>query len=328
MEIFRERAAQSYIDIFRTFCQNRSRVRRTLHHAITDWDNLQFDSEELDLQLQPLTQETPACDARFATESAYSFPLGSWAYYYKLRCMEYHLLLGFELEVYQPWEIAGIYWYYSYLCNTRIRHVERIKSFVSQRFTQHRKTSRKPDRMDSTFEHTLSFLNVCILEATASTNLASALSTLYTTLTRLDAIRYPPYEYSDPEIRYELRIKPFINITLPEPISFARFHSSVTCPTISTPQLLAVATESASRSKRDFELLSKLDAETARYVGSTEAWSKNVKDCLRAVIMCNIGVASVKKVMEKSEEVKLKVDIPERGKGYHDWWVVPKVSIL
>jgi hypothetical protein len=36
----------------------------------------------------------------------------------------------------------------------------------------------------------------------------------------------------------------------------------------------------------------------------------------------------VKKAVEaagKKGQVQLKVEIPLTGKGYHDWWVVPKV---
>src|SRR5438046_2242147 len=34
---------QSYIDIFRAICQNRSRIRRTLCHTLRDWESLQMD---------------------------------------------------------------------------------------------------------------------------------------------------------------------------------------------------------------------------------------------------------------------------------------------
>lgn len=62
MEIFRSRAAGSYFDILRTMCQNRCRIRRTLCHTISDWDNLQFDAEELDQRLREFTMEEPIID--------------------------------------------------------------------------------------------------------------------------------------------------------------------------------------------------------------------------------------------------------------------------
>lgn len=43
MDRFIGRAGQSYLDVFRAICQNRSRIRRTLCHTIQDWDELQLD---------------------------------------------------------------------------------------------------------------------------------------------------------------------------------------------------------------------------------------------------------------------------------------------
>ena len=43
MDRFLSRAGQSFLDIFRAICQNRSRIRRTLCHTIQDWDGLQLD---------------------------------------------------------------------------------------------------------------------------------------------------------------------------------------------------------------------------------------------------------------------------------------------
>merc|ERR1719160_266921 len=57
MEAFRKRAAEPFLDIFRTFCQNRCRVRRTLCHNIERWDQLQADAEQLDLEMQVRAQE-------------------------------------------------------------------------------------------------------------------------------------------------------------------------------------------------------------------------------------------------------------------------------
>ncbi|RQM06714.1 hypothetical protein DH86_00003965, partial [Scytalidium sp. 3C] len=93
MELFRSRAAQSYLDIARTFCQNRCRIRRTLCHSITDWDTLQFDAEDLDQQLREFTMEEPIVDPAISYEPIYGFHLSSWAYFYKLRQMEWIIQL-------------------------------------------------------------------------------------------------------------------------------------------------------------------------------------------------------------------------------------------
>ncbi|OAQ97268.1 hypothetical protein LLEC1_03165 [Akanthomyces lecanii] len=138
-ELFRQRAAQPFLDILRTFCQNRCRIRRTLCHLIRDWEDLQMDAEDIDHVLQVKTKEQPLVHrASMLSSSArpvesYALSLSSWAYLYKLRLMEAIVQLGFELEVYQPDEHLGMYWYLNYLAKGRLQHAERIKSFVVHR---------------------------------------------------------------------------------------------------------------------------------------------------------------------------------------------------
>ncbi|KAK4130310.1 Mak10-domain-containing protein, partial [Trichocladium antarcticum] len=133
MELFRLRAAQSYLDIFRAFCQNRCRVRRTLVHSIQDWETVQLDAEEIDQLLQLQTDETPHAYPRGVAAPTHALPLSSWAYHYKLRLMEWIVQLGFELDIYQPDELAGMYWYLSHLAQTRAQHLARIQFFTTQR---------------------------------------------------------------------------------------------------------------------------------------------------------------------------------------------------
>ncbi|KAJ4350984.1 N-alpha-acetyltransferase, non-catalitic subunit, partial [Neurospora sp. IMI 360204] len=114
MELFRKRAAQAYIDIFRVLCQNRCRVRRMFCHLIQDWEQIQLDAEDIDQLLQIQIDEKPLAyqsqtTLTLGSEPGYSLPLSSWAYLYKLRLMEWIVQLGFELEVYAPDELAGMY---------------------------------------------------------------------------------------------------------------------------------------------------------------------------------------------------------------------------
>ena len=67
-------------------------------------------ADELDTELRELTGEEPVQAEPPDSEEIWSFPLSSWAYYYKLRQMEWIVQLGFELDVYQPQELAGMYW--------------------------------------------------------------------------------------------------------------------------------------------------------------------------------------------------------------------------
>lgn len=332
METFRERAAHSYLDILHTLCQNRCRTRRDLTHIIIDWENLQLDAEELDQELREFTGEEPVLDHSISPEATYSFPLSSWAYFYKLRQMEWIVQMGFELEVYQVDELAGMYWYLQHLTQTRIRHTERIHGFTMRRFTASGQAQSMPSQKDLGFGRALSYINYSMLEATATQGFADALNCLYTVLNRRKLIPAPPRPYSDDALRYELRMKPFLPIGLPEFLPYQQFQLAVSQSEESTADLLTFAAEAVARARKDFELLSKLDGNTARCLGSEEAWKKNVKDCLRACISASINISVIKKALEKADaagkEVEVRVEVPPVGEGYHDWWIVPKVVVL
>ena len=53
--------------------------------------------------------EIPAYD-KDRDQYVWSHPLTEWAYYQKLRIMQWIVQMGFELDIYQPDEMAGMYW--------------------------------------------------------------------------------------------------------------------------------------------------------------------------------------------------------------------------
>ena len=327
MEIFRSRAAGSYLDILRTICQNRCRIRRTLCHTISDWDNLQLDAEELDQELREFTEEEPVIDRAISNDPIFAFPLSSWAYFYKLRQMELIVQMGFELETYQPDELAGMYWYLQYISKTRSRHLERIRGFIMRSFSASRRNPETTEQKHEEYAKALSFVSFSTMEAAATYGFADALSCLFTTLSRLSLIPAPKRPYSDDNKRYEVRMKPFLSIGLPELIPFDDLTRLVMQPEESTQDILGFAAESAAGAKKGFEVLSKLNAKDAYCQGSHDSWLKNIKDCLKACIFASITISAIKKAIDaagKDGKVKLKVEIPAAGKGYHDWWVVPK----
>jgi N-alpha-acetyltransferase 35, NatC auxiliary subunit len=327
MEIFRSRAAGSYLDILRTICQNRCRIRRTLCHTIADWDNLQFDSEELDQELRQFTKEEAIQDPDISNDPIYAFPLSSWAYFYKLRQMEWIVQMGFELEVYQPDELAGMYWYLQYLAKTRTRHLERIRGFVIRSFAAYRRSPQMSEPKNAEYANAISYVNFSTMEASATYGFADALSRLFTVLNRLSLINPPARPYSDDSLRYQVRMKPFMGIGLPEVIPVEDLTRLVTQPDEPTIDLLNFAAESASAAKKGFEALSKLSAKDSYSQGSHESWLKNVKDGLKACIFTSITIAAVKKAVEaasKDGKIGIEIEIPATGKGYHNWWLVPK----
>lgn len=68
-------------------------------------------AEVYDTELRKFTKEQPLKDSKDTNEEIWAFPMSSWAYYHKLRQIEWIVQMGFELDIYQVDELAGMYWY-------------------------------------------------------------------------------------------------------------------------------------------------------------------------------------------------------------------------
>ncbi|KAM0196808.1 hypothetical protein ACHAPA_007335 [Fusarium lateritium] len=327
MEQFRQRAAQPFLDIFRTFCQNRCRVRRTLCHLIRDWETLQVDAEDLDQSIQVTLNEKPMKQSAGATVETWSLPLSSWTYLYKIRQMEWIVQLGFELEVYQPDELAGMYWYLNYLAKWRVQHTERIKSFIIRKVEESRASSQPRDpAVNRQLERSLAFVRLMLLDAAITWELSDSLSCLYASLMRLKLIKVPPRPYSNDELRFDLRMRPFMAIGLPPLPSFQEFTMGTTQPESSTVDVLRYAERALRGAKQGLEALSKLPAEQAFSVGSHDKWVSSKKNALKACIATGLAITTVQKASQGDmNDLKIKAEVPTPDKCYHDWWIVPRV---
>ncbi|KAI9662182.1 MAG: hypothetical protein M1829_006164 [Trizodia sp. TS-e1964] len=329
MESFIERATGSYLDLFYVLCQNRSRTRRTLCHTIGEMDQLQLDLEVIDNDLRPFTDEKPVVDSTISAEPIFEYPLSSWAFHHKLAQMKLIIQLGFELEIYQVQELAGMYWHLQYITQVHIQHLERIRGFVTRKLRlasssgiQH---SSDPEQA---FAKTISFINIVMLEATATEAFAEALTCLYTILGRLGQLQTTPSSFSSDLLRYNLRMKPFLPIALPSVLPYDQFSNLVEQPTLSSQMLLAIISKALARARKNVELLTRLDAVTARAELSYAEYKANTRNVLRACIAASIAVATVAKILgAKGATHAVDVEIPLPGKGYHDWWVVPKITV-
>ncbi|KAK4175709.1 putative MAK10 subunit [Triangularia setosa] len=335
MELFRQRAAQSYLDIFRAFCQNRCRIRRTLCHSIQDWETVQVDAEEIDQLLQIQIDERPLVypptEDTEGIEPTFSLPLSSWAYLYKLRLMEWIVQLGFELEIYAPDELGGMYWYLSELARSRARLVDRI-SF----FTKHRAASQQENEntsaQEAAFTRSRHYLYQTSLDAAITWEMADALLNLYAALGRLGLVVAPPRPYSTDEMRYDVRMKPFGAIGLPELPSWEEYRAATDRRQKETGRLLEDARLSLEQAQRGLEVMGRLTEKESFSVGCFERWLGGVKGQMRAVERAGVVVEVVKrKLQEKGEDKKgkelgLRVEVGKAVEGEHEWWVVPMVE--
>ena len=155
--------------------------------------------------------------------------------------------------------------------------------------------------------------------------------------------------YSTPALRYSLRMRPFLSISLPEVPSFSEFESliSLRSPDNNVMQstesrsthpvdvdqpassILEVADQTLKVARKEWEAVSKTRSETAHCVGCEDWWKTSVRNTLRSCIAANIMVANAKKIMAHTGSKSVKdahsVDIQESSKCYHSWWIIPRI---
>lgn len=153
-------------------------------------------------------------------------------------------------------------------------------------------------------------------------------------------------------------MRPFLGLSIPEVPTYADFahltslpvpenkggsksrSSASTKPTAEALALLDSAAEALKNARKEWEAISKASPSMARTTSCEEWWRADVKNVLRACIMANIAVVTVKKAVAglgKGKGVRdvLQVDVTtgagegEKGKGsYHAFWIVPKVTAV
>jgi N-alpha-acetyltransferase 35, NatC auxiliary subunit len=352
---FYDKVGHQYLNVFRNACLNRCRTRRTLCHLVLDWDTLQADAEDLDGTMRTYTEEQPALYA--SDQPTFSYPLSSWTYYHKLNHLRLIIQMGFELTIYAPDEMAGMYWYLSYTCGTHLSHIDRITFFLQRDMeTQDSlppgstvsSQSEVEDRVAS--QRTLRNLFRTYTHLKATDAFSRALHALHTLLIRHEVIKTPARPYSTDKLRYELRMRPFLGLNVPEPVTFETFQEESSIAGLSDEQVLEEAETMIAEARKfwdevlkqgwstgladnaEKDRLQKL-VKTGTRKGATTIegeWSKAVKNVIRACIATSISIAALKKRFDKTGELRgIKATIPVPGEKdcWHEWWIVPKLSI-
>lgn len=332
LELFRQRAAQPYLDVLRTFCQNRCRVRRSLFHVVRAWDALQADAEEIDGDVQTLAQTVAAKGLTFSPSTTSSnlelWSLTSWTYHYKLHMMEWIVQLGFELEIYQPDEFPGMYWYLHFLANMRLEYTNRIKTSVLRKIEDIRTRDSASSLTEKHLLRSVMYINLSMMDATITSTMSDSLSSIFTVLERLGLLKAPPRPYSNDKLRYEIRMRPFSQIPAPELPDYETFKTQTTQPDTSTEEVLRDAGKAISGAKKLFEQMSKLSAEDSFSEGSHEWWLASVKSALKSCIFMGLAVTTLEKAVRRQKdggELKLKAELPHPEEAYNSWWIVPKL---
>ncbi|EAL93228.1 N-alpha-acetyltransferase 35, NatC auxiliary subunit [Aspergillus fumigatus Af293] len=305
-------------------------------------------AEELDEQLRTLSEESPLTLSN--GDATYSYPLSSWAYHQKLSQFRLIIQLGFELSIYAPEELSGMYWYLSHICSTHLAHIDRIRTFTvaaaKRNLAAMAAMKSNSAERQSAFHKTLRLLERLTTHIVAIDAFAISLHALYVLLARHNLLPTVsgPGAYSSERLRYEIRMKPFIPISLPELVPYEEYRREAILEGDSDDVVLERASKAISEARKAWEatltngiFIKNSQGETYHAPAIEEDWKSEVKDTMRACIGASIAIEAVKKALADSggtsshadgHRVRLRVEVPEVGSKarWHDWWAVPQVT--
>lgn len=245
-----------------------------------------------------------------------------------------------------------MYWYLSHICSTHLGHLDRIRTFTvataKRNLTALAGKKRDAVERHSVLQKSLRLLERLSTQIVAIDAFAISLHALYVLLGRHHILptASSSQAYSSERLRYELRMKPFLPITLPELVPYDDYRREALLEGDSDGAVLERATKAITEARKAWETTlangafapSSPDSTGSTAPAIEEDWKKDVKDTMRACIGTSLAIESLKKGLAMrntskgsspdSSSVDLRVDIPEVGTKarFHDWWAVPQIS--
>lgn len=242
-----------------------------------------------------------------------------------------------------------MYWYLSHICSTHLGHLDRIRTFTAT--TAKRNLSSLAGKKRGALEQQLSvqrslrLLERLTTQTVAVDAFAISLHALYVLLARHNLLpnASSPQAYSSEQLRYELRMKPFLPISLPELVPYEEFRREAILDGDSDAIVMDRATRAISEARKAWEatlahgaFLPDPEGQINNAPAIEEDWKRDIKDTMKACIGTSIGIETVKKALSGRKESSssspvdnVRVEIPGIGSKarWHDWWAVPQVSL-
>ena len=239
--------------IFRLLCHNRGRQRRYLCRVIELFQGVQIAAEEL---------ERSAPVREHCRESGHAFPdnpLSSWLEHLAATCMLLHLMLGFDLDLYDSTELCMVYWYCDYLMTAQIafrhqrfQHLVQKSSKSSMEATrQGAKGARKlAQKAQKSAAAEADAVKMGIMVQEAQRLVCQGLARTLTALSMDGKVKEGPRPLSSEEERFEQRFATFFLLSAPEPVTYEHYRTATDVSNFSAQDLYELAGNCFKQGKR------------------------------------------------------------------------------
>lgn len=236
--------------------QNTSRYRQGYNRQLLLWDSLQAQIEAVEVEWLSKggsVDEIPNADYVEMTPGGKATPLlpyATWAYAMKVRAMIEFILKGFDLQVYKPFETYTMYWYTYYLAHQWEICLKKIHKFVDSKVNaihglnkkvKKSKTGEKRELLKAQYRYAMDnhmeqlqvnkrYLQYLLVEASVLKSLSLAQVFQFGILTSFGLISNvspTKNKFTTDELLYNLRMKPFCSIGVPEMLPYDLMQSTI-----------------------------------------------------------------------------------------------------
>lgn len=191
--------------VVRTFCVNRTRLRRVLKRALGELSHLQLACDAFDLA-QDESLAKPSDEKNLASLRSLQTPCMAWAEHLTAYAQLRHLELGFSLDLYLPHELPMVYYYTQYLHQLLMAETKR-KVF-------------DPAKRTATTQYVYAAQQVKL-------SMYSALRFTYAALIERGKLRRCITAFSSEELRFWQRFSAFQSVELPPYLVYEDYKASI-----------------------------------------------------------------------------------------------------
>lgn len=213
-ERFLGQSVIAIMEFLRVFCQHRARQRYKIVRCLEILGEYQQDTQRIDEILHVLS-------SKFDAHRQHTASFSTWALYYILQMMVEFVCLGFEFDLYSPFEIHYVYWYLEFLYGwheTSIKSADRLHLLEAQMAYKGKRKAAKRSKSQHAKERERE-CSVVRVKRIVCVGLMRALEGLLID----QRIPMPEFEHGSMKLCFHNRFLPFAALLTPQMLTYADY---------------------------------------------------------------------------------------------------------
>lgn len=305
---------------------NSCRHRRRLRRGLEDWANL---------YQHALNADTSEVVQKYMRERGWKWntldpedpqgPLATWIERETSESMVHHLLMGFELNLYQPCEYAMIFWYCDFLISIQLqdsRLLHAARPPVDHAVPSLARKGKPRPKSNATLRlqalaNAAHALEVVLLEL--QRHLCQGMLRMMVALREMGLVPVPDVPFNSELQRFDQRFACFHLLVRPDPLHYDQYqHSVAVDPGITPSTLLTLASEAFGQVRKHGQYMWSVD----HPVELSEVQLQQLKAFDKVAFQNVVAISVLLRATQGGQAVQVAFECP-----YHPWYPVMKIKM-